>query len=1602
MGAIRAEALRIAQAERAQGAVAPVAPVGAAAPGQGAVALVAGVPAAPHVAGQLKWLAAETAGGFLYGQEVGGVAAAMVKGSKQVYVTANNESVFVECVDGGDLLAFNNRPARCDSRILEVIKNGMGVPEAPLKDAIGRCKEVEVSWVLPGPRTANWCLQYLLVEGLGFEGHHERFRQVCKVDASAWGVQEHFQTSMSLRQALMVDQLDLVNLLSGEIQLRRLQTIEFSYAEKARELESRAVGGRLSLEEQTSFGGVTRQFATLMISPQLLEHVKSETEREASLAKNLRKAREEREATRKAAAKKKGLSRACQRRIQRRAHRQNGINETVDALNQLYDFGGGSGTVLADELVSAAQARSLEFIEECIEQLGPPGDVTGPGALEALRVTEGYEDLPSSSTLGSFDPALVSLPAGGVQPCDLADLWGEGGQMFVKEFISEQTVSEDAASQKLEAIGPRCVYTDPKLRGRRDYVKFLNQLRELNLIDFSIEEATETVGIFFVKKKQGRLRLILDCRRSNHWFKEPKHVALTTGESLRRVSVEANEKLYVCSADLANAFYTLSMPMELRRYFGLQRVKAGDLDITEVDGVPVQKTTLLQPRIAVLPMGWSWALYWCQLLHERIAERSGLLPEERLQDFKVAPSGGFWHVQYVDNLHVMGTNRDEVLRRFRRAVDELRRCGLTVHEVEELEPNTKILGWEYEDDGYFRPSRHRIWRLRSAIRYVLRRGRISGHQLERLLGHIAFASLGKREMFSMLGECYTFVQRHRSLEVPIWKSVRKELQCWERLSPLIVQNLASEVCTEVLAVDASEWGLGAVGCHFNKQEVKDLSGYNERWRFKFEETHNARQYTFMEDEKVRASLVEEFATDQPNKHLSNHASVPYSTVDRAWKLVGRVPWKKVESMPVLESRAALFGVKHFMRNTQYHGCKLLILTDSMTSACAVSKGRAQTWRLRNIIQKISALLLATGSSLCLRWIPSEWNASDGPSRGLTCPSKPRRRPDDDTLASSMCTSIEEENPVNEARKFKGHSKFDNKPKPVDLGHRDGGDQGSQQETPKGDEAAECTNANDAYGETQECGSEFGDKKSIREDVRCYDRVCDAEPTPDDHPTRDRLSGSHVPRDEVPRSLPIYAVPAITYYHPELKGTHMLAGTQQALKGWRKLCPPRARMPIPFEVVALLASYALKKHLVEVGLVLLLNFFLYLRPTEYRGIRVMDVVKPLKRGAGTYKWWSFLLHPHEAGVPSKTDQWDESLTLDLPYQQFLGPAIYVMMQLKTHNKSEPVFSVEPNEITKFLTESWQELKLEPLGVANSEVSEELREGQQNHPAVRLPGRQRAKKVPRGGQKPQPNLPRPALKPGRTLHAPVFLEIFSGSGRLGRSIARATGWFVLLWDIMLGADYDLTMRSNQHMLLGWVRSGLVVGAHLGVPCNSFSRARDQPGGPPPLRSDLQPLGLDDLRPGDALKVRIGNCLLRFSVRFMQLCLTMYVMCTLENPAKSRLWICPPMVHFLRRKAVQNVVTEFCAYGTAWRKSTRFIGVHIDLSPVGAMRCIGSKRGLCLFTGCPHLPLCGQNAAGHWLTKVAEPYPLKLCRLLSRCFLNHEIEQIARSFARHSGLP
>ena len=113
----------------------------------------------------------------------------------------------------------------------------------------------------------------------------------------------------------------------------------------------------------------------------------------------------------------------------------------------------------------------------------------------------------------------------------------------------------------------------------------------------------ETVGLFFVKKKGGKLRMILDCRRSNCHFTTPKDIKLATGESMSRMELRPQGQLYIASADLQNAFYTMAMPGTLQKFFGLRKVQAGELGVSGIASSEVQPTSWVYTRVAVIPMG---------------------------------------------------------------------------------------------------------------------------------------------------------------------------------------------------------------------------------------------------------------------------------------------------------------------------------------------------------------------------------------------------------------------------------------------------------------------------------------------------------------------------------------------------------------------------------------------------------------------------------------------------------------------------------------------------------------------------------------------------------------------------------------------------------------------------------------------------------------------------------------------------------------------------------------------------------------------------------------------------------------------------------------
>eukprot|EP00974_Lingulodinium_polyedra_P007993 761407-Lingulodinium_polyedra.AAC.1 len=72
--------------------------------------------------------------------------------------------------------------------------------------------------------------------------------------------------------------------------------------------------------------------------------------------------------------------------------------------------------------------------------------------------------------------------------------------------------------------------------------------------------------------------------------------------------------MQMASADVSNAFYNMRVPDSLARLFRLPALRA-DL-CGQAPGLPSGRAAgaAVQPYLTVLPMGWSWALHFCQRL----------------------------------------------------------------------------------------------------------------------------------------------------------------------------------------------------------------------------------------------------------------------------------------------------------------------------------------------------------------------------------------------------------------------------------------------------------------------------------------------------------------------------------------------------------------------------------------------------------------------------------------------------------------------------------------------------------------------------------------------------------------------------------------------------------------------------------------------------------------------------------------------------------------------------------------------------------------------------------------------------------------------------
>ena len=332
-----------------------------------------------------------------------------------------------------------------------------------------------------------------------------------------------------------------------------------------------------------------------------------------------------------------GLSRTARRRGQHSLHVNGITEEIISSLSSMYV--GPVKRACHHAEPTAGQADSIDRLRRAVAGMGPPpDDLDGPGALRALRSKQGY--FGESATLAplSFENLdKVSLPPPGDTLVSFERIGGLAGRRLTERLLHKLLPNDQAREKQMLTAPPRA-YSDPSLaKNPKLYAAILKKLEGCGLIEWR-RTCRLRVGLFFVFKKDGRLRVILDERIPSSWFEEPDTVHLASGQAFACLEVDSHSPVFLGGVDIKDAFYRIELPSDLRDLFGLPSVRACHVGAQSILGTTVHPSDMIVPCFKGVPMGWNQSLWICQSLREIVAGRVEAVTEaSRFVDRKPAP-----------------------------------------------------------------------------------------------------------------------------------------------------------------------------------------------------------------------------------------------------------------------------------------------------------------------------------------------------------------------------------------------------------------------------------------------------------------------------------------------------------------------------------------------------------------------------------------------------------------------------------------------------------------------------------------------------------------------------------------------------------------------------------------------------------------------------------------------------------------------------------------------------------------------------------------------------------------------------------------------------
>lgn len=1292
-------------------------------------------------------------------------------------------------------------------------------------------------------------------------------------------------------------------------------------------------------------------------------------------------------------------------------------NQGIKALNEL------SGCVNSDfskKKPTRAQKRVLSNIAEAYREASCAVDID-PGAsclADLCSASKIYQT--DRSDVVSYAKDSVSWPEVETFPVDLRDCLPPADREWLATWQQHMLLSTSGKDLGSKIKQP---YTDPIFKHNpKQYLGFLKELKNRNMLRFKQHDGSPAdLGVFFVRKKNNKQRLIFDIRILNEKFIDPPKTDLPSADAFTRMDIDGIGPFFIGSGDLANAFYTLAVPDSLARMFTLPGIKAENLGIYEVDGNAVRRDEFITPYLTVLPMGWSWALHLCQQVMNHAIITSGIdhlqIISDKGKPVHLAHGCDVGCAGYVDNFAVIGTCEDTVNAGLRKIGERLRGFGLTVHEECEAAHEGEFVGLSFNGvKGKVSIKPSRIVKLQRSIDELLCRNFASGELLQLVIGHITWAVMARREALSILSACYSFVHQCGNTPHRLWPRVRTELRWISALLPMFQSTISTGWSQDIFASDSSPYGYGICHRTVSDSTARVIGSQCERWRFRFEDAVDARKHAG----KIVGAELE--AGKLPDLHTVHDFSqkldfnrrdfheVPLEVLKpESWSVVWSHPWAHEDNILHTEALALVWAVEHALRSNRNLNKRLLFLCDNLLLALSASKGRGKSGHLLQPLRKICALSLACGSKVNVRWIPSEWNCADRPSRALTQwasrgldswfqsdgsrkqkggESGEGREKFEKASASGTVNNSSSGNDLpgepkcpatDNSRLHPAVSRISDLVPPPGFDPIDGSGDGRHvgrlsadplRRGPRDQRWDPGGGSHEVLSpRVQEC-SKGGQSFEGMADC-CPPSPKNANPTGSAMCHHWRHDQHESERDGLPSFLSIHHLPeARRVQFPESeKGGPSSSGHQSGLqilgrvvapngrsgrrkdRGVRCFDHPRQR-PLDHNTTGAIARGETARD----------------EALDSQPCRTQTDLQPVHRPARDSKPGSFAVLSAARGGVTRCP-----VTPKIPSG---GEAARPLVQ---RCLVEEV--CEGGSFAKRAEQSPQacERGRSSCPTFTSKPSEKPYMNHQHEWNSKLTKRMESK-VPRS--KPFRSLTgadllkryfRDARRKASHKHYGVFLDLFCGDGGVGHYLHKH-GFPVISIDILNDPRLDLTDSRVLQVINGWIRSGRVFGIWFGTPCTTWSRARHGPvvSSWDPLRDNQHIYGIPGLSSHDQHKIRVGNRTMTCTARLIRLCCRFKVPCFLENPSGSMMWLAPPILRLCHHSESRCCVCDFCQYGARWRKRTRIQTWNAPELPSLNHTCHGHK-GICSRTHKHHIVLKGQDPVSKQLwTQIAQPYP------------------------------